>query len=63
MDWISEMRAGMEMMRKACKKNKEWSKCNDCPFDEWCTMLMERSIKDGYDYDTYTPLNWLEKNE
>lgn len=63
MDWKSEMRAGMEMMHKACEKNTEWSKCYDCPFDEWCTMLMERSIKDGYDYDTYAPLNWMEIEE
>ena len=59
MDWVSEMRAGMDMMAKACKKNEDWAKCSDCPFDEYCTILMDRSIKDGHDYDTYSPENWI----
>lgn len=60
MDWISEMRAGMEMMAKACSKNTEWTKCHKCPFSEYCDILMKSSIENGYDYDTYTPLNWIE---
>ena len=59
MDWISEMREGMKMMAKACAKNEEWSKCNDCPFCGWCDILMKESIKDGYDYDGYTPEMWM----
>jgi len=60
MDWIAEMRAGMEMMQEACRKNTEWNKCSECPFDEYCTILMEQSVKDGHDYDTYSPENWIE---
>ncbi|MBO7715395.1 MAG: hypothetical protein J6S85_17665 [Methanobrevibacter sp.] len=60
MDWVAEMRAGMEKMAKACAKNEDWRGCNKCPFTEFCDILMAKSIKDGHDYDTYTPLNWLE---
>ena len=61
MDWKEQMRAGMEMMKKACKKNTEWAKCADCPFDTYCTALMAQSTHDGFDYDTYSPENWLEE--
>ena len=60
MDWVSEMRAGMKMMAKACEKNTDWTKCHECPFDEICTMLMDKGVKDGFEYDTFTPLNWVE---
>lgn len=60
MNWVEEMRAGMQMMKKACKKNKEWTECKKCPFDEICTALMKKATDDGYDYDSYTPENWLE---
>ena len=53
--WIEEMKEGMEMISKACKKNSEWTKCQKCPFDSYCTALMEAELVDPFDGPLWPP--------
>lgn len=39
MNWIEEMKAGMQMIKSACKKNTGF--CNDCPYGEYCILEEE----------------------
>ena len=50
MDWTDKMRFGMMTMMEACKENKRWDLCRDrCPFDEYCTALMEAKLISMYE--------------
>ena len=44
MDWIKEMREAMLKLQEACRKNTTWAECYKCPFDEYCTVLLESKV-------------------
>lgn len=45
MTWVDEMKEAMKMMKNACAKNNSWNECEDCPFDIYCTYMMDGAIK------------------
>ena len=49
MDWQKKMLDGMRLLREACRENKEWDKCQKCPFDEYCTALMNEKLVDPFE--------------
>lgn len=48
MDWKQKMLEGMRLVREACEANGEWNKCDHCPFDKYCTALMEADLIDPF---------------
>lgn len=44
MDWKQKMTEGMRLISEACNANSEWDKCKECPFDAYCTALMEADL-------------------
>ena len=46
MDWKQKMIEGMRLIREACNTNDEWNQCERCPFDKYCTALMEANLID-----------------
>lgn len=44
MDWKSKMRFGMKMIQEACQENESWDRCAECPFDAYCTVLMDEHL-------------------
>lgn len=48
-EWQKKMLKGMSMMREACGANGEWNKCKECPFDAYCTALMEANLIDPFE--------------
>lgn len=53
MDWQKKMLEGMRLMLEACGENNQWSNCYRCPFDEYCTALM-----DADEIDSFMGLDW-----
>lgn len=53
MNWAQKMLEGMRLIREACDSNEEWSKCDKCPFDKYCTALMEVDL-----IDPFEGVNW-----
>lgn len=53
MDWQKKMLEGMRLMLEACGENDQWHNCHRCPFDEYCTALM-----DAAQIDPLTGLDW-----
>ena len=49
MDWKQKMVEGMRLMREACNANGEWDKCKECPFDKYCTALMDENLVDPFE--------------
>lgn len=47
------MLEGMRLMLEACGENDAWHGCHRCPFDEYCTALM-----DAAKIDPLTGLDW-----
>lgn len=43
MNWKKKMAVAMLMMKEACRENTEWSNCANCPFDEYCDIIMQNS--------------------
>lgn len=39
--WIRKMNLAMQVLVDACGENDEWPKCQHCPFDNYCTTLIE----------------------
>lgn len=39
MEWIDEIKKAMAMLKNGCSKNDMWTKCEDCPFGEYCEVL------------------------
>ena len=57
MGWKEKMTAGMQMIADACGENGEWNECKNCPFDKFCTALMNAELVDPFgiiDWN-YTP--------
>ena len=53
MDWKDKMRKGMKLIKEACQENEGWSSCSKCPFDIFCTGLMEKNL-----IDPFEGVNW-----
>lgn len=49
MDWKQKMIEAMKQMSEACQENSEWTKCAACPFDEYCTALMDAKLIDPFE--------------
>ena len=59
MDWIEEMKAGMRMIKSACKKNGSLNNCKSCPFTNYCDACV-----DFLGWPTGEPSAWnLEEKE
>lgn len=39
--WNEKVLEGMRLIQEGCRENEEWNGCATCPFDEYCTVLME----------------------
>ncbi len=48
MDWKSKMFLGMKMIQRACQENENWDHCAECPFNAYCTALMEENLIDPF---------------
>lgn len=48
-DWKAKMALAMNMMEEACHENEEWTKCDSCPFDTYCTALMNAALIDPFE--------------
>ena len=53
MTWQAKMAQAMDMMQEACNENKDWDKCHTCPFDDFCTALMDAEL-----IEPYGGINW-----
>ena len=53
MDWKEKMDLGMKTIQEACKENEDWTKCKDCPFNEYCTTLMDAKLIDPFEGITF----------
>ena len=49
MDWKSKMSLGMKMIQEACQDNEKWNHCAECPFDAYCTALMDENLIDPFE--------------
>lgn len=47
--WQEKMIQGMKLIKEACHENDEWNACSSCPFDFYCTALMDEEVIDKYD--------------
>lgn len=45
-EWKNKIRDAMDLLKEACQENKEWSKCQDCPFNEYCKVIIEADLLD-----------------
>ncbi len=45
MDWIEDMKLAMLRMQMACQSNDKWNECQNCPFDEYCTVLEKHGLE------------------
>ena len=46
--WQKKMLEGMRLMQEACKENGQWNQCCECPFDAYCTALMDAELLDPF---------------
>ena len=37
--WEKKVAEGMRLIAEGCSENKEWNKCAECPFDDFCTAI------------------------
>lgn len=59
MEWFEKIREGMALIKKGCGENADWIKCQDCPFDEFCDLIM--SHYDEIPQEAFFP--WEEEEE
>lgn len=45
MGWFEKIREGMALIKQGCGENPDWTKCQSCPFDEFCDLIMNDSFK------------------
>jgi hypothetical protein len=57
MSGFEKIQMGMKLITEGCREQTEWTACHDCPFDSFCTMLMDSGNDDG-DWEKYAPYNW-----
>ena len=51
--WQKKMLEGMRIMQEACKDNEHWNQCCECPFDKFCTAIMDAGL-----FDPFEGINW-----
>ena len=44
MDFSEKIKNGMKLIAKGCMENEDWSKCEDCPFDGICDVLVQSGM-------------------
>lgn len=44
--WQLKIAQAMDVMQEACAENDSWAKCCECPFDIFCTALMDAELFD-----------------
>ena len=45
MEWFEKIREGMALIKQGCSENSSWTKCQECPFTDFCDLIMEDSDK------------------
>ncbi|MDV3429540.1 MAG: hypothetical protein LIR50_21370 [Bacillota bacterium] len=53
MTWQAQMAQAMDTIQKVCKEQNKWDRCAECPFDRFCTALMEAEL-----IDPFEGINW-----
>lgn len=51
MDWVEKMKVAMLRVQEACQTNDKWSNCQNCPFDEYCTVLLEHGFGEPSEWE------------
>ena len=49
MNWKEKMLEGMRLLQEGCVDNPSWGECVNCPFDKYCTALMDAELIDPFD--------------
>ena len=49
MNWKDKMWKGMKLIKEACQENEGWNSCSKCPFDTFCTGLMDKNLIDPFE--------------
>ena len=44
MEWIDKMKMAMETLINTCNENMYWADCSKCPFDDYCTAVLEHGM-------------------
>ena len=57
MDWKEKMFLSMKQTQEACQENENWYHCAECPFDEYCTALMNEELIDSFKGILFENLN------
>ena len=57
MKWINHMKEAMKAVEAACAENTMWDRCRECPFDDYCTALMDAELFDPLDGAVFTNLS------
>ena len=52
MDWKEEILEGMKLIKEGCSDISSWGKCQDCPFNTYCTVIRQNTDKGQ------TPCEW-----
>lgn len=58
MTWQTKMGQAMDAMREACRENNDWTKCHTCPFDIYCTALMDVKL-----FNPLEGIEWADNEE
>lgn len=51
--WKKEMSKAMDKIQEICKEQDGWNNCPECPFDRYCTALMDAELVDPFE-----GINW-----
>lgn len=46
-EWMYKIAQGMALIKEGCAMNEYWSDCDYCPFDEYCSAIMDKHCKFG----------------
>lgn len=57
MKWINHMKEAMKAVEAACAENTMWDRCRECPFDDYCTALMDAELFGPRDGAVFTNLS------
>ena len=52
MDWSNDILNGTELIAKGCAENTSWNNCHDCPLEELCEMVWDKSLSLGGEGET-----------
>ena len=43
MDWKEKVLVGMKLIKEGCHESTDWTNCKDCPFDEFCDYIADKT--------------------